>query len=119
MEHYNLIAPENLGKGSPIKLDVSTAEVDIYWKVAMEVLTVIAENNRKGEPTVMVVSYGPRSALAYPKARFGKMPKWLLPLKSSPPQEKSPAGSLWDRSSPTAMPSKAAISTICFHRIRR
>ena len=59
MQHYNLIAPENLGKGSPIKLDVSSAEVDIYWKVAMEVLAVIEENNRKGEPTVMVVPYGP------------------------------------------------------------
>ena len=59
MEHYNLIKPENLGKGSSIKLDVSTAEVDIYWKVAMEVLAVIEENNKKGEPTVMVVPYGP------------------------------------------------------------
>ena len=59
MEHYNLIKPEDLGKGSSIKLDVSTAEVDIYWKVAMEVLAVIEENNKKGEPTVMVVPYGP------------------------------------------------------------
>jgi len=59
MENYNLIAPEKLGEGSSIKLDVSVAEVDIYWKVAIEVLEVIAENNRKGEPTVMVVPYGP------------------------------------------------------------
>ena len=59
MLNYNLIPPEELGKGSSIKLDVSTAEVDIYWKVAMEVLEVIAENNKKGEPTVMVVPYGP------------------------------------------------------------
>ena len=59
MENYNLIKPEDLGKGSPIKLDVSIAEVDIYWKVAIEVLECIAENNRKGEPTVMVVPYGP------------------------------------------------------------
>lgn len=59
MEHYNLIKPEDLGKGSTIKLDVSQSEVDIYWKVAMDVLEVIAENNRKGEPTVMVVPYGP------------------------------------------------------------
>ena len=59
MEHYNLIKPEDLGKGSSIKLDVSQAEVDIYWKVAIEVLEVIAENNKKGEPTVMVVPYGP------------------------------------------------------------
>ena len=59
MENYNLIAPEKLGEGSSIKLDVSIAEVDIYWKVAIEVLTVIQENNAKGEPTVMVVPYGP------------------------------------------------------------
>ena len=59
MEHYNLIKPEDLGKGSSIKLDVSVAEVDIYWKVAIEVLETIEENNKKGEPTVMVVPYGP------------------------------------------------------------
>ena len=59
MKDYNLIPPEKLGVGSSIKLDVSTAEVDIYWKVAIEVLEVIAENNRKGEMTVMVVPYGP------------------------------------------------------------
>lgn len=59
MENYNLIPPEKLGEGSTIKLNVSSTEVDIYWKVAMEVLTVIAENNKKGEPTVMVVPYGP------------------------------------------------------------
>lgn len=59
MEHYNLLKPEELGVGSSIKLDVSQTEVDIYWKVAIEVLETIAENNRKGEPTVMVVPYGP------------------------------------------------------------
>ena len=59
MENYNLIPPEKLGEGSSIKLDVSVAEVDIYWKVAISVLEIIAENNRKGEPTVMVVPYGP------------------------------------------------------------
>ena len=57
MQNYNLIAPEKLGEGTSIKLDVSIAEVDIYWKVAIEVLTVIQENNAKGEPTVMVVPY--------------------------------------------------------------
>lgn len=58
-EKYNLIPPEKLDEGTSIKLDVSIAEVDIYWKVAIEVLTVIQENNMKGEPTVMVVPYGP------------------------------------------------------------
>ena len=59
MENYNLIKPEDLGKNCSIKLDVSTTEVDIYWKVAIEVLECITENNRKGEPTVMIVPYGP------------------------------------------------------------
>lgn len=59
MENYNLLAPEEVGKGSSIKLNVSPTEVDIYWRVAIEVLEVIAENNKKGEPTVMVVPYGP------------------------------------------------------------
>ena len=59
MENYNLIAPEKKRKGSSIKLDVSQAEVDIYWKVAIEVLETIRANNEKGEPTVMIVPYGP------------------------------------------------------------
>ena len=55
----NAIRKEDLGKGSNIRLEVCEAEVDMYWKVAIEVLEVIEENNRKGEPTVMVVPYGP------------------------------------------------------------
>ena len=59
MENYNLLLPEEVGKGSSVKLNVSGSEVDIYWKVAIEVLETIVENNKKGEPTVMVVPYGP------------------------------------------------------------
>lgn len=55
----NKIKKEDLGKGSNIKLNVCDAEVDMYWKVAIEVLETIEENNKKGEPTVMVVPYGP------------------------------------------------------------
>ena len=55
----NRIKKEDLGKGSNIKLNVCDTEVDMYWKVAIEVLEVIEENNKKGEPTVMVVPYGP------------------------------------------------------------
>ena len=57
--NVNLIKKEDLGKGSNIKLNVCDAEVDMYWKVAIEVLETIEENNKKGEPTVMVVPYGP------------------------------------------------------------
>lgn len=55
----NRIKPEDLGKGSNIKLNVCEAEVDMYWKVAIEVLETVQENNAKGEPTVMVIPYGP------------------------------------------------------------
>lgn len=55
----NRIKPEDLGKGSNIKLNVCETEVDMYWKVAIEVLETVEENNRNGEPTLMVVPYGP------------------------------------------------------------
>ena len=41
----NSIPVSELGKGSNIKLDVCEAEVDMYWKVAIEVLECIKENN--------------------------------------------------------------------------
>lgn len=55
----NRIPPEKLGENTTIALEVCEHEVDMYWKVAVEVLETIAENNRKGEPTVMIVPYGP------------------------------------------------------------
>ncbi len=58
-QDINLIPPEKLGENAKIKLNVCDHEVDMYWKVAIEVLEVIEENNRKGEPTVMIVPYGP------------------------------------------------------------
>ena len=53
------IPPSEVGKGSTIALEKCETEHDIYWKVAIEVLEVIEENNKKGEPTIMVVPYGP------------------------------------------------------------
>ncbi len=50
---------EELTKNSNIKLNVCDHEVDMYWKVAMEVLETITENNRKGKTTFMIVPYGP------------------------------------------------------------
>ena len=55
----NRIAEEDLGKNSAITLDVCETEHDLYWKMAIEVLETISENNKKGEPTLMVVPYGP------------------------------------------------------------
>ena len=56
---YNLIPEDKLGEGSNIKLDVCETEQDIYWIMAIEVLELIEENNRKGEDTVMIIPYGP------------------------------------------------------------
>ena len=50
---------EELQKGSNIKLNICDHEVDMYWKVAIEVLEVIEENNKKGKTTFMIVPYGP------------------------------------------------------------
>ena len=55
----NRIPPAELGKGSEIVLDVCDTEQDLYWKMAIEVLETIEENNKRGERTLMVVPYGP------------------------------------------------------------
>lgn len=79
MQDINLIPPEKLGEGSNIRLSVCEHEVDMYWKVAIEVLEVIAENNRKGEHTVMIVPYGPIG----PYARMAELVnKYRISLKN-------------------------------------
>lgn len=79
MQDINLIPPEKLGEGSNIRLSVCEHEVDMYWKVAIEVLEVVAENNRKGEPTVMIVPYGPVG----PYARIAELVnKYRISLKN-------------------------------------
>ena len=59
MIDINRIKREDIGKNSNIKLNVCEHEVDMYWKVAIEVLETIEANNKKNEPTLMVVPYGP------------------------------------------------------------
>lgn len=59
MLDYRTVPAKDLGKGSHIKLELCTTEVDLYWKMAMEVAALIQENNQKGEPTVMIIPYGP------------------------------------------------------------
>ncbi len=79
MQDINLIPPEKLGEGSNIRLSVCEHEVDMYWKVAIEVLEIVAENNRKGEPTVMIVPYGPVG----PYARLAELVnKYRISLKN-------------------------------------
>ena len=53
------LTPEELGKGSPIRLERCGSEHDVYWKMALEMLDVIKENNAKGKTTFMIVPYGP------------------------------------------------------------
>ena len=45
-QDINLIPPEELGIGSNIKLNVCEHEVDMYWKVAIEVLEVNLQHSR-------------------------------------------------------------------------
>ena len=79
MSDINRIPPHELGKGSAIKLNVCEHEVDMYWKVAIEVLETIVENNKKGEPTLMVVPYGPLG----PYARMAELVnKYRISLKN-------------------------------------
>lgn len=56
---YNHLPEEELGKGSGIVLDVCSTEVDLYWKMAIDMLETVKANNDKGEPTLMVIPYGP------------------------------------------------------------
>ena len=59
MENYYTCPIEELTKTSKIRLEVCDVEVDMYWKVGIEVLSVIEENNRKNKTTFMIVPYGP------------------------------------------------------------
>ena len=45
----NRIPPEELGKGSSIVLERCEVEQDMYWKVALELIKIISENNRLGK----------------------------------------------------------------------
>ena len=109
MEHYNLIKPEDLGKGSSVKLDVSIAEVDMYWKVAIEVLETIEENNKKGEPTLMVVPYGPLGPYARIAELAGSDNRQNTPLiefvEEAPKEEKPKAA---QKKTPAKRSKKAA-----------
>ena len=59
MKNIYTMTAEEVIANSKIPLNVCDHEVDMYWKVAMEVLEVIQENNRKGKTTFMIVPYGP------------------------------------------------------------
>ena len=47
MTDYNKMPAEMLGEGSTIKLERCETEVDLYWRVAMDVLSVIEEKTAR------------------------------------------------------------------------
>lgn len=59
MTDYRTIPADELGRGSRIALELCETEVDLYWRMALEVAELIERNNKKGEETVMIVPYGP------------------------------------------------------------
>ena len=59
MVDYRTVPASELGKGSNIKVEICETEVDLYWKMAIEVADLIEENNQKGEETLMIIPYGP------------------------------------------------------------
>lgn len=59
MMDYRTIPAKELGVGSHIQVELCENEVDLYWRMAMEVAELIEENNARGEETVMIVPYGP------------------------------------------------------------
>ena len=59
MKNIYTMTPDEVRANAKIPLNVCDHEVDMYWKVAIEVLEVIEENNRKGKTTFMIVPYGP------------------------------------------------------------
>ena len=59
MKNIYIMTEEEVKANAKIPLNICDHEVDMYWKVAMEVLEVIEENNKKGKTTFMIVPYGP------------------------------------------------------------
>ena len=59
MKDIYTMTTEEVIKDSKIKLNVCDVEVDMYWKVAIDVLETIEANNKKNKTTFMIVPYGP------------------------------------------------------------
>ena len=59
MKNIYTMTEEEVKANAKIPLNICDHEVDMYWKVAIEVLETIEENNKKGKTTFMVVPYGP------------------------------------------------------------
>ena len=55
MDKIFTLPAEKVKEQAKIKLEVCDHEVDMYWKVAIEVVEVIEENKKKGKSTFMIV----------------------------------------------------------------
>ena len=49
MLDYRTVAPNDIPKMAAIPVVLCETEVDLYWKMALEVAEVIEENNKKGQ----------------------------------------------------------------------
>lgn len=56
---YEEITREQLGKGSPIGLEIVDTEEDLYYHMAMDMFDRITANNSAGRPTVFIIPVGP------------------------------------------------------------
>ncbi|MFQ6099428.1 MAG: glucosamine-6-phosphate isomerase [Armatimonadota bacterium] len=59
MNDVTRIPPEDLGKGSAIKVQIVETEIDLYWEFARVMFNRIRENNAAGRPSVFIVPVGP------------------------------------------------------------
>jgi glucosamine-6-phosphate deaminase len=53
------IPPHDLGKGSPIRVQIVETEIDLYWEFARVMFNRIKANNGAGRPSVFIVPVGP------------------------------------------------------------
>ncbi|HIT06262.1 MAG TPA: glucosamine-6-phosphate isomerase [Candidatus Scybalocola faecipullorum] len=56
---YEQITQEQLGKGSPIQLEIVDTEEDLYYHMAMDMFDRITANNINGKRSVFIVPVGP------------------------------------------------------------
>ena len=57
MADYRTIPAAELGKGSNIKVELCETEVDLYWKMAIEVLELIQEIQKKRQLSVIYITH--------------------------------------------------------------
>lgn len=59
IDKYQDITREELGKGSPVELEIVDTEEDIYYHMAVDMSEQITANNERGQVTAFIVPVGP------------------------------------------------------------